>query len=241
MWPSRSAPSAGGLETEAETIRFQYRRKGKRLRAHHASLVDQRLPELAIDLRPATIYPTDLFAVPVREVRLEIGFGGAEHLLAAARGDPGIGFLGCDPFMNSIAKALAGIEALELANIRLHPGDARQLIERLAPQSLTRVYLLYPDPWPKRRHRRRRLISDAFLRSLARTMLPSAELRFATDIDDYSAWTLARTLRSPDFDWQPAGAASWTRPWPGWTASRFEEKARRAGRPSAYLTFVRRT
>jgi tRNA (guanine-N7-)-methyltransferase len=236
--PSHAAPAAG--HSQAEEIRFQYRRKGKRLRSHHAALVDERLPQLAIDLTPARIEPAALFAAPVQEVRLEIGFGGAEHLLDEAARHPGIGFLGCDPFMNSVAKALAGIEARQLANVRLHPGDARQLIGRLAPQSLARVYLFYPDPWPKRRHRRRRLISDKLLRSLAGVMRPLGELRFATDIDDYSAWTLARVLRSPDFDWQPSGAAGWTQPWPGWTASRYEEKAKLAGRPSAYFTFIRR-
>jgi tRNA (guanine-N7-)-methyltransferase len=139
-----------------------------------------------------------------------------------------------------VAKALATIEAQSCANIRLHPDDAAELLKWLPDASLGRVFLLFPDPWPKRRQRKRRFISDECLAVLARVMRSGAELRFATDIDDYAGWTLARILRSPDFVWTAAQSADWTRPWEGWQQTRYEAKAKYAGRRSVYLTFERR-
>jgi tRNA (guanine-N7-)-methyltransferase len=139
-----------------------------------------------------------------------------------------------------VAKALAAIEAQSLANLRLHPDDAAGLLDWLPDASLGRVFLLFPDPWPKRRQRKRRFISDERLAVLGRVMRSGAELRFATDIDDYAGWTLARILRSPDFVWRAAQSADWTRPWEGWQQTRYEAKAKQAGRPPVYLTFLRR-
>jgi tRNA (guanine-N7-)-methyltransferase len=127
-----------------------------------------------------------------------------------------------------------------LSNIRIHPGDANDLIGALPAASLSGVCLLYPDPWPKRRHRERRFVSDALLARLARAMRPGAELRFATDIDDYAGWTLARILRSPDFVWPARTAGEWLTPWPDWPGTRYEAKALREGRRPVYLTFIRR-
>jgi tRNA (guanine-N7-)-methyltransferase len=137
-----------------------------------------------------------------------------------------------------MAKALSAIETLGLANIRLHAGDAADLIGWLPDSSLGRVFLLFPDPWPKRRQRKRRFVSEENLDVLARVMRSGAELRFATDIDDYSGWTLTRILRSPYFLWPAEQSADWARPWQGWRETRYEAKARQAGRRAAYLTFL---
>ena len=215
------------------------RRKGKTLRGHHTALMDGLLPALALDLaRP--LDPFALFEAPKRDLWLEVGFGGGEHLALQAQRHPDAGIIGCEPFINGVAKALALIAEHDLRNVRLHAGDAGDVIAALPPASLGRVYILYPDPWPKRRQLKRRFVSDTMLVALARVMRPGAELRFATDIDSYCAWTLARILRSPDFTWNAQAATDWTVPWDGWEPTRFEQRARREGRPSAYLTFARR-
>lgn len=221
---------------------FFGRRKGKSLRPGHERLLEDLLPRLRIEL-PDGGQPIDaaaLFPVPVEAVRLEIGFGGGEHLAATARAAPHLGFIGCEPFLNGIAKLLAIVDAEGLANIRLWDEDATELIERLPPAALDRAYLLFPDPWPKRRQRKRRFVSDESLSALARILQPGADLRFATDIDDYAGWALARVLRSTDWTWAAAHAEDWRRPWPDWPGTRYEAKAAAAGRRSSYLTFRRR-
>ena len=215
------------------------RRKGKTLRGHHTALMENLLPALALDLaRP--LDPAALFDAPKRDLWLEVGFGGGEHLALQAQRHPDIAIIGCEPFVNGVAKALALIAEHDLRNVRLHAGDAGDVIARLPPASLGRVFILYPDPWPKRRQLKRRFVSDAMLAALARAMRAGAELRVATDIDSYAAWTLARVLRSPDFAWEVRTATDWTTPWEGWAPTRYEQKARSGGRPSAYLTFARR-
>ncbi len=197
------------------------------------------MPRLALDASNPIDEPAALFRAPVRETRLEIGFGGGEHLIESARLEPNVGFIGCEPFINGMARLLSQIERLGLENIRLHRGDAIEVIDRLPDACLARVYLYYPDPWPKRRQRKRRLISDDTLKRLARVMRGGAELRFATDIDDYAAWTLARLRASPDFRWTATGSADWLHPWEGWTQTKYEGKAMAAGRKPVYLTFAR--
>ncbi len=215
------------------------RSKGKALRAHHSRLIAERLP--ALEVETATLQAgASPFPFQPRELWLEVGFGGGEHLIAQALANPGVGLIGCEPFVNGVAKALASIELHGLENVRLRAGDARPLIEALAPASLSRTFILYPDPWPKRRHNKRRVISDEMVAELARVTKPGAEVRFATDIDDYAGWTLRRFLNSPDFDWPARRADDWRIPWEGWSPTRYEAKARAAGRSSAYLTFVRR-
>ena len=215
------------------------RRRGKPLRERHAALMREALPALAVDAsRP--IDPAALFGAAPRELWLEIGFGGGEHLAAEAARLPEASFIGCEAFRNGVAKALALIEDHGLANVRLYEGDARDVIDALPDACLSGVYLLYPDPWPKRRQRKRRFLSDATLERLARAMRPGAELRFATDIDDNAGWTLARVLRSPDFVWTAKDASGWTAPWPGWAGTRYEAKALREGRKPAYFTFTAR-
>ena len=219
---------------------FFGRRKGHPLRARQASLFETLFPKLALDLKTPPPDPlATLFAVPVDEVRLEIGFGGAEHLIGEARAHPGTGFIGCEPFVNGMAKALAAIDELALANVRLHDADATELIDWLPARSPARIDLLYPDPWPKRRHWKRRFISDASVAKLARILRAGGEMRFATDWPDYAAWTLARFLRGDDFIWTAERADDWRRPWPGFTRTRYEKKAIREGRTPCYLVFRR--
>jgi tRNA (guanine-N7-)-methyltransferase len=223
------------------TRAFFGRRKGHPLRSRQSALFDTLLPRLALDTdTPAPSDLRSLFGGNVDDVRLEIGFGGGEHLLAQAAEHPRSGFIGSDAFVNAMAKALAGIEDRKLENVRLHFGDAAHLIGWLPPASLARVDLLYPDPWPKRRHWKRRFVRDESLKEIARALRHGGELRFATDIPDYAAWTLQRVLRSPDFVWTAEKADDWRKPWPGFAGTRYEAKAMREGRVPAYFIFRKR-
>lgn len=232
------------MDNERNTIEspraFFGRRKGHALKPRQAALFDTLLPRVALDLAKSA--PHDLralFSPAVQDVRLEIGFGGAEHLLAQATAEPRTGFIGADAFVNAIAKALAGIETHELQNMRLHFGDASELIDWLPPASLARVDLLYPDPWPKRRHWKRRFVQDEMLKRLARILQPSGEFRFATDISGYAEYALMRILRSPEFVWTAHRADDWRNPWPGYSETRYEAKAKREGRVPQYFIFRR--
>jgi tRNA (guanine-N7-)-methyltransferase len=198
------------------------------------------LPSVRVDLSAPIANAAALFSGQPDDVRLEVGFGGGEHLASDALSHPERGFFGCEPFVNGVAKLMAQIEAQDLRNIRVHPGDAGDLIDALPAASLSGVCILYPDPWPKRRHRERRFVSDQMLSRLARVMRSGAKLRFASDIDDYLGWTLARILRSPDFVWPATAEAEWLTPWPEWSGTRYEAKALREGRRPVYLTFIRR-
>jgi tRNA (guanine-N7-)-methyltransferase len=219
---------------------FFGRRKGHALRPRQAALLDTLLPQLALDLtEPA---PADLRTLfeSVDAVRLESGFGGGEHLIAEAERNPRTGFIGIEPFVNGMAKALAAIDERKLRNIRLHHGDATDVLPWLPPGSLVRFDLLYPDPWPKRRHWKRRIISDATLARLARVLKSDGLVRFATDIPDYAAWTLLHFFRSKDFEWTAERADDWRKPWRGFESTRYEAKALREGRTPCYLNFRRR-
>jgi tRNA (guanine-N7-)-methyltransferase len=218
---------------------FFGRRKGHPLRPRQAALFETLLPRLALDL--STPAPTDLRALfnDVDEVRLEIGFGGGEHLIAEARREPRAGFIGSEPFINGMAKALALIDEHKLENIRLHHGDASELIDWLPDASLTRIDLIYPDPWPKRRHWKRRFVQDKSVAEIARLLRSGGEFRFATDIPDYAAWTLVRLLRSRAFTWTAERADDWRKPWAGFSGTRYEAKAKREGRTPCYLVFRR--
>lgn len=219
---------------------FFGRRKGKKLRARQAGLFETLLPRLAIDLKiPPPADLRELFG-GVDDVRMEIGFGGGEHFVTEAERHPRTGYIGAEPFVNGMAKALAAIEARGLANIRLHHGDATDLLAWLPQSSLTRVDLLYPDPWPKRRHWKRRFVQDKSVQAIARILKPGGEFRFASDISGYAAWTLVRLLRSRDFVWSAERADDWRLPWPGFDSTRYEAKAKREGRQPCYLTFRRR-
>ena len=219
---------------------FFGRRRGKPLRAGRAALIDDDLPRLKLD--PDTL-PADLgalFPQPVREVRLEIGFGGAEHLLHEAEAAPDVGFIGVEPFLAGLAKGVAGVDRLGLTNVRFYDDDATVLLDAMAPGTLARVDLLYPDPWPKVRHWKRRFVSDRNLARIARALQPAAPFRFASDIDTYVAWTLEHVRRSADFEWTAERSTDWREPWAGWPGTRYEAKAIREGRRGSYLVFRRR-
>jgi tRNA (guanine-N7-)-methyltransferase len=171
-------------------------------------------------------------------VVLEIGFGGGEHLVAQATAHPDQRFIGVEPFLNGVASCLRYIEDANAQNVRLHQGDARDVIERLPEASLDRVYILFPDPWPKTRHHKRRLIQPEFLNGLARVMKASAELRFATDWANYAAWTLEHLTRDRRFTWAAERAGDWRKPWPGHVTTRYEAKKLGDCAP-VWLRFVR--
>jgi tRNA (guanine-N7-)-methyltransferase len=219
---------------------FFGRRKGHRLRPQQAELMETLLPKLALDLaRPAPGQLQDLFPLSPDRIRLEIGFGAGEHMIAEAEQQPSTGFIGVEPFVNGMAKTLAAIAAKRLANVRLHFGDATLLLPWLPPAALARVDLIYPDPWPKRRHWKRRFVQDATVAEIARVLRPGGEFRFVTDIPDYAAWALARLIRSPALAWTAEHADDWRRPWPGFSGTRYEAKAKREGRVPCYLIFQR--
>lgn len=244
MTPSRdqerdASPGDGGIAHSQGS--FFGRRKGHRLRAHQADLIEHLLPHLALDIAsPAPASLTELFDDDIEDVRLEIGFGGGEHLAAEARAVPNIGFIGCEPYVNGMAKILAQIEANNIGNIRLFAGDAAELLAWLPPQSLARIDLIHPDPWPKRRHWKRRFVQDETVAAMARVLMPGGEFRFVSDIADYCAWTLWHLLRSPDFAWTAECADDWRLPWTGYTMTRYGQKATREGRIANYLRFRRR-
>jgi len=217
---------------------FFGRRKGHKLRPRQARLIETLLPRLAIDLmRPAPAQLSLLFAVPVTEVRLEIGFGAGEGMIAQAKENPQIGLIGVEPFVNGMAKALVAIDSAGLRNIRLHFDDAVKLIAWLPGDSLACIDLVHPDPWPKRRHWKRRFVQDEMVARLARILCRGGEFRFVTDVADYAAWTLERLTRSRDFAWTAQCAVDWRNPWPGFTNTRYYAKAAREQRHSYFLIF----
>jgi tRNA (guanine-N7-)-methyltransferase len=219
---------------------FFGRRKGHTLRPAQAGLFETLLPQRALDLAAPPGDLRALFPAAVDDVRLEIGFGGGEHLIKEAAERPRTGFIGIEPFINGMAKALAAIAARRLDNIRLQHGDATDVIAWLPQGALARVDLIHPDPWPKRRHWKRRFVQDESVAAIARILRPGGEFRFVSDIPDYAAWTLMRLQRSPDFVWTAERADDWREPWPGFSGTRYGAKAEREGRKPCYLIFRRR-
>ena len=240
MAPARAPGPRDGDATAHAGGSFFGRRKGHKLRIHQADLIDNLLPHLALDIgSPAPASLTELFEADVGDVRLEIGFGGGEHLIAEAQAFPEIGFIGCEPYVNGMAKILTQIEAHNIGNIRLYAGDAAELLAWAPPQSLARIDLIHPDPWPKRRHWKRRFVQDSTVAAMARILKADGEFRFVSDIDDYCAWTLSHLLRSPDFFWTAERVSDWQAPWPDYTMTRYGAKAEREGRKATYLRFRR--
>jgi tRNA (guanine-N7-)-methyltransferase len=217
------------------------RRKGHGLKPRQAAIFDTLLPRLALDLsRPAPSDLAILFPRAPELINLEIGFGSGEHMIAQAERQRDIGIIGVEPFLNGMAKALAEIAARSLTNIRLHFGDAVFLLEWLPPRSIARLDLLYPDPWPKRRHWKRRFVRAETVAAIARILRAGGEFRFVSDWPDYVAWTLAYLIDSGHFDWTAECADDWRTPWPEFTATRYETKAKQQGRVPCYLIFRRR-
>lgn len=218
------------------------RRRGRPLRHGRATLMTELLPRLAIPA-PASGQSLDLpalFPFATDAVWLEIGFGGGEHLAAQAETHRAIGFIGAEPYVNGIAGLLTRIDEAKLSNIRLWPGDIREILTAFPPASLARVTILFPDPWPKARHHKRRLIRRPFLDELARAMAPGAELRFATDDPGYLTWSLERLTVHPGLEWLAHGPADWRARPADWPPTRYEAKAIAAGRRPSYLRFRRR-
>ncbi len=224
---------------------FYGRRHGKTLRDSQRAYLDKDLQALAPrgvdwDENPERT-PIDLTALfgDDREMWLEVGFGGGEHMVHQAALHPEVGILGCEPFINGVAMLLGKIRKAEVSNLRVHPGDVRDLFDVLPDASVARCFLLYPDPWPKKKHHRRRFVTPEHLEPLARVMKPGAILRVATDIPDYVRQTLEQVPRH-GFDWRAERPADLRVPWSDWHSTRYEQKALREGRVPHYLTFRRK-
>ncbi|OCW55895.1 tRNA (guanosine(46)-N7)-methyltransferase TrmB [Hoeflea olei] len=231
-----TTPQRRSRATEA----FYGRRRGKSLKPPQAAALSALLPGLKLDLsQPAPTPLAALWPVPVDRIHLEIGFGGGEHLLHRAGAAPGTGFIGVEPFVNSMAKMMGVLEQQGLQNIRVHDDDATQVLDWLPSACLDRIDLLYPDPWPKKRHWKRRFVSRVNLDRFARVLKPGGGFGFASDIDTYVNWTLQHIAAHPDFEWTARTARDWREPWAGWPGTRYEAKAIREGRTPCYLEFVR--
>lgn len=233
----------GKHPTGAPWRNFYGRFKGKPLKPSQEAYLDEDLEALSpgpVDwgVNPGRS-PLDLAALfGGREVWLEVGFGGGEHMVHQAARAPEVGLIGCEPFINGVAMLLGKIRAAEVDNIRVHPGDVRDLFDVLPDASISRAFLLYPDPWPKARHHRRRFVTPEHLGPLARVLKPGAEFRVATDIPDYVRQTLEQVPRH-GFEWMAERPRDWRRPWDDWISTRYEQKALREGRVPHYLTFRR--
>jgi tRNA (guanine-N7-)-methyltransferase len=234
---SASGKPASFLEGE---LRSFGRRRGRKLSVRQDQLMAELLPKLSVD--PQSPAPRDLgglFPEGASSVWLEIGFGGSEHLIWQAKANPDVGLIGCEPFEEGVVKALASIDEAQLRNVRLLADDVRPLLRWLPEGSLSRVFILFPDPWPKKRHHKRRLFSPDLLRLLARVMAPGAELRLGTDIGDYVRTALLAVAGTSDFRWTAEGPADWRDRPVDWPQTRYEAKAGREGRRCYFFRFVR--
>ena len=221
-------PQSGGEVSEDATRRFQFygRRRGKTLRRHHLQLTEDLLPGIRVDLNDP---------LPSGEVWLEIGFGGGEHLAHQALTNPNVSIIGAEPFRNGVAKLLAFIEAQSLSNIRVHDDDVRYLLEKLPPASLSKIFVLYPDPWPKKRHHERRIVNVDTLKQFHGLLKPDGLFLFASDIAEYVDWTLRECRENGGFQLRRSSLE----PYENWLPTRYEAKARREGRTTQYLSFSR--
>ena len=217
--------------------RLYGRRAGHKLRAGQAALVDAMLPALTVPDGP--LDARALFG-DARPLELEIGFGSGEHLAVQAAMQPDTGFIGCEPFLNGVVGALTHIEERALINVRLHMGDALDVLSRLPDASLARVYLLHPDPWPKARHAKRRFMNDGPIDLVAAKLIPSGEFRFGTDHPIYVAHAMQVMQRHPAFEWQAEAASDFLERPEDWPETRYERKARRLGHEVWYFRYVRR-
>ncbi|MGI9400096.1 MAG: tRNA (guanosine(46)-N7)-methyltransferase TrmB [Rhizobiaceae bacterium] len=214
------------------------RRKAKPLRKTQAEIYHRMLPGLLIDVSgPAPANLRELFPGTVSSFVLEIGFGGGEHLVHRAQSETNTGFIGCEPFINGMAKALVQIEANAIDNIRVFDEDAALLLDWLPENSLSQVDLLYPDPWPKKRHWKRRFVNSENLRRIHRALKPGGEFRFASDIADYVEWTQDHVAEFGRFDRVRQPGTDEHIAWDDWYSTRYEKKAVRQGREPSYLVF----
>lgn len=228
------------LRRSRSTEAFFGRRRGKSIRPQQARALAEGLERYRLDLdRPAPADIRALFEGDVSHVRLEIGFGGGEHLLHEATSHGDTGFIGVEPFVNSMAKMMAALAQKPLANLRVHDEDATRLLDWLPDASLAGIDLLYPDPWPKKKHWKRRFVSPVNLDRFARVLRQGGTFRFASDIDSYVNWTLLACANHRAFAWEASQADDWRKPYPDWPGTRYEAKALREKRQPAYLSFRR--
>jgi len=217
------------------------RRRGRALRPGRKVLIGEVLPRHILTMPPTgQLELRSALGSPGRPVWLEIGFGGGEHLAVQAERHPAISFIGCEVFEPGIVRLLVQIERCHLDNIRVFADDARVLIAALPRSSIDRVFILFPDPWPKRRHEKRRMLSHEILDALAVIMTDGAELRLATDDHNYLCWMLERVTDHPAFEWLARGPCDWRERPEDWPPTRYEEKARAAGRAPSFLRARRR-
>lgn len=217
------------------------RRHGRSLTAHRQGLLDELLPRLRVPLPAQGFVDLDrLFPHPVDDIWLEVGFGSGEHLAEQARRRPDIGFIGAEVFVNGVAALLGQIERLGLTNLRVFDDDVRLLLTRLPDACIGRMFLLFPDPWPKTRHAKRRFVGPANLPVLARLLADDAELRIATDDPGYVRWALRQMIGRPEFSWSAAGPRAWRVPPEDWVETRYQRKAVAAARRPVFLCFQRR-
>jgi tRNA (guanine-N7-)-methyltransferase len=242
----RAEQGMAGVSDQRDEPRIQSygRKRGRPLRAGRRKLFAELLPQIEIappaTLAPGTLDPAKLWDEPGRETWLEIGFGAGEHLAWQAARHPEIGVIGAEVYEAGIGVLLSAIDRERLDNVRICPGDAVALLDALPEASIARAFVLFPDPWPKRRHWKRRFVSEAGLARLARVLADGAEFRLATDDPSYLVWMLQHILASPDFAWTPRCARDWLERPDDWPQTRYEAKAIREGRRPSYLRLSRR-
>ena len=245
--PSVANPDSGKPETgksqAGERIHFYGRRKGKALKPGRLSLLETALPRLriAVESSSQAIDPASLFEKKPASVRLEIGFGSGEHIAAQAAANPDVGFIGCEVFLNGVASLTRYVEERQITNLRIFDNDVRHFLPALKDNGLARVSLLFPDPWPKVRHAKRRFVSPAMLDEMARLLVDGGELRIASDHPVYVEWTLLHAPTHPAFTWRVTGPDDWRIRPADSVATRYEEKAVAAGRTPTFLNFVRKS
>jgi tRNA (guanine-N7-)-methyltransferase len=224
---------------QVRDLRSYGRRRGRKPSDRQTCLLSDVLPRVAFNSAapPGRLREAEQQGAKARW--LEIGFGGGEHLLWQARHNKDVQLIGCEPFEDGVVKVLTGIERDALSNIRIHMGDARDVLRMLPDRSIARVFILFPDPWPKKKHRKRRIVNAETLKLLSRVMGPGAELRLATDIGDYARTMLEVLQSAPEFMWRAHGPADWRVRPADWPETRYEAKAVAAGRQRYYFRFVR--
>ena len=216
------------------------RRQGPALSKARQARLDEGLPKIDIGLSQSLVAPEYYFPEPMKDYWLEVGFGKGEHLAAQAKSHPDIGMIGSEPFLNGVSGLVDLVDSQDLSNVRIFRDDARLLMDSLPENSLGRAFILFPDPWPKARHHKRRIVSAGNIAVLSRILKDGAELRIATDHMEYCRWIMAHMLENPDFVWLSDYPEHWCRRPGDWPASRYEIKSREAGRKASYLRFIRR-
>ena len=223
-------------DNQPPRMRAAGRIKSRPIKPRQAALVDELLPSLR---PPEGPFDPRTLMDGAREAWLEIGFGGGEHMASQAARAPDVLIVGCEPFLNGVASAVRHVAEQGLKNVRIHDGDARELTARLPNASLDRVFILFPDPWPKARHHKRRIVQPEMVVELARVLKPGGQLRFATDVAGYADWALERILASPDFDWPAQKADDWRVAPADHITTRYEEKRLGDCEP-VFFDFIRR-